>query len=72
MRQDHRNLSAEQQAKLTTYNAQIARTMRQSELTQDMEKANLSGELQVELANLTELNAASRETMSAENQERLN
>ena len=37
----------------------------------DIEKANLSSELQVELANLREENVASRETMTAENQERL-
>ena len=65
------NMTADQQSKLASYNAQIARTMRQADLEQDMEKANLAGELQVELSNLTEENAASRDTMSAENQERL-
>ena len=65
------NLNAEQQARLTTYRAQVDRTMRQAELTQDMEKANLSTELQMELSNLTEQNAAARDTMTAENQERL-
>ena len=65
------NLSAEQQANLATYNARVARIMRQAEFEQDIEKANLSSELQVELANLREENVASRETMTAENQERL-
>ena len=45
--------------------------MRQADLDQDMEKANLSTNLQVELANLAEKNTASRESMSVENQERL-
>ena len=65
------NLNAEQQANLATYNARVARIMRQAEFEQDIEKANLSSELQVELANLREENVASRETMTAENQERL-
>jgi hypothetical protein len=65
------NLSAEQQATLSSYNAKIARTMRQAELSQDMEKANLSGELQVEMANLAERNAAAKDTMTAEQTERL-
>jgi hypothetical protein len=64
------NLSAEQQSRLATYQAQINRTMRQAELKQDMEKANLSTGLQVELANLSEQNAAARDTMTAQNQER--
>ena len=66
-----KDMDAAQQAKLSTYNAKIAKTMRQADLQQDMEKVNLSAELQVELANLTERNAADRESMTAENQERL-
>jgi hypothetical protein len=66
------NLNAEQQTRLAEYNAKVNRTMRQAELQQDMEKANLSTALQVELTNLTEQNAASRDTMTATNQKRLN
>ena len=65
------NMTADQQSKLATYNAQVARTMRQAELDQDMEKANLSNELQVELKNLTEQNVTDRASMSAVNQGRL-
>ena len=65
------NLNAEQQAKLKAYDAQVARLVRQAELQQDIEKANLSAALTVEMQNLTEQNAAARDTMSATNQERL-
>ncbi len=64
-------MSADQQSKLATYNAQVAKIMRQAELTQDMEKANLSPALQVEMQRVSEINAAARDTMTAENQERL-
>jgi hypothetical protein len=43
------NLNAEQQAKLQSYNAQIAKVMRQADLKQDMEKANISSSLQIEM-----------------------
>jgi len=66
-----KQLDADQQAKLQTYNAKVAKIMRQADLEQDMEKANLSSEIQLELANLSEQNIASRDTMTAENQERL-
>ena len=51
---------------------QVNRTMRQAELQQDMEKANLSAEMQVELTNLTNQNAAARDTMTAANQRKIN
>ena len=65
------NMTADQQSKLATYNAQVAKVMRQADLDQDMEKANISNELQVELKNLTEVNATDRASMSAVNQGRL-
>ena len=65
------NMSAEQQGRLTKYNAQIAKVMRQADLKQDMEKANLNSSLQIRLANLSEMNAAAKDTMTAENQEKL-
>ena len=65
------NMTAEQQSKLAGYNAQVSRIMRQAELDQDMTKANLSNELQLEMKNLTEANATDRESMSAVNQGRL-
>ena len=65
------NMSAEQQGRLTKYNAQIAKVMRQADLKQDMEKANLNSSLQIRLANLSEMNAAAKDTMTAENQEEL-
>ena len=65
------NLTAEQQTRLSEYNAKVNRVMRQADLEQDMEKANLSADLQIELKNLTEQNAAARDTMTAQNQERL-
>ena len=68
---DSESMSAEQQARLTGYNAQIAKVMRQADLKQDMEKANLNASLQLELSNLSEKNAAAKDTMTAENQEKL-
>jgi len=65
------NMTADQQSKLAGYNAKVSRIMRQADLDQDMAKANLSNELQVELKNLTEVNATDRESMSAVNQGRL-
>jgi len=65
------NLNAAQQSKLASYQANVNRIMRQAELTQDMEKANLDSSLRMEMMNLTEKNAAARDTMTAENQERL-
>jgi hypothetical protein len=65
------NLSAEQQSKLQSYNAQVAKIMRQADLKQDMEKANLSSSLQVEMQRVSELNAAAKDTMTAEQTERL-
>ena len=65
------NLSAEQQSKLQSYNAQVAKIMRQADLKQDMEKANLSSSLQVEMQRISELNAAAKDTMTAEQTERL-
>ena len=65
------NLNAEQQVRLTEFQAKVDRNARQAELNQRMEEVNLSNELKVELANLTELNQAGRENMTAENQARL-
>ncbi len=65
------NLNAAQQSKLASYQANVNRIMRQAELTQDMEKVNLDSRLRMEMMNLTEKNAAARDTMTAENQERL-
>ena len=65
------NLNADQQAKLATYQSKVNRIMRQAELEQDMTKANLDASLRMEMMNLTEQNAAARDTMTAENQERL-
>ena len=65
------NLNAEQQTRLTEFQAKVDRNARQAELTQRMEEVNLSNDLKVELANLTELNQAGRENMTAENQARL-
>ena len=64
-------MTADQQMRLTKYNAQIAKVMRQADLEQEMKKANLSGNLQFEMQNLTEKNAAAKDTMTVENQERL-
>ena len=64
-------MSAEQQGRLAEYQAKVNRTMRQAELEQDMEKVNLDARLRVELTNLSELNAAARESMSNEQQMRL-
>ena len=66
-----KQLDADQQARLSTYQANVSRTMRQAELEQNMEIANLSPATQIELKNLTELNVASRDTMTSENQQRL-
>ena len=68
---ESQNMTADQQARLQTYNAQINKTMRQAELNQDMEKANISQSLQVEMQRVSEMNAASKDTMTAENQERM-
>jgi hypothetical protein len=65
------NLNAEQQTKLANYQAKVDRIMRQAELNQDMEKANLDAKLRIEMQNLAEQNAAAKDTMSAENEERL-
>ena len=65
------NLTSEQQTKLANYQAKVNRIMRQAELDQDMEKANLDSSLRMEMMNLSEQNAAAKDTMSAENQERL-
>ena len=65
------NLNAEQQARLQTYSSQINKTMRQADLNQDMEKANLSPALQVEMQRVSEMNAASKDTMTADQTERL-
>jgi hypothetical protein len=65
------NLSAEQQSKLASYNAQVDRIVRTADLKQDMEKANLSASLQVEMQRISELNAAAKDTMTAEQTERL-
>jgi hypothetical protein len=65
------NLSAEQQSKLASYNAQVDRIVRTADLKQDMEKANLSASLQIEMQRISELNAAAKDTMTAEQTERL-
>ena len=56
---------------MATYQAQISKVMRKAELEQDMEKANLSPSLQIEMQRISELNAASKDTMTAEQTERL-
>jgi len=65
------NMTADQQSRLASYNAQVNKVMRQAELSQDMEKANLSPALQVEMQRVSEMNAASKDTMTAEQTERL-
>ena len=65
------NMTAEQQTRLTKYNADVAKVMRQADLDQEMEAANLSADLQVELKNLTEMNATDRASMTEENKMRL-
>jgi hypothetical protein len=65
------NMTADQQSRLASYNAQVNKVMRQAELSQDMEKANLSPSLQVEMQRVSEMNAASKDTMTAEQTERL-
>jgi hypothetical protein len=65
------NLSSEQQVRLTQYQAKIDRNNRQAELNQRMEEVNLDARLKVELANLTEMNATQRLSMSNEQQTRL-
>ena len=66
-----KDMDAESAGRLTKYNAQIAKIMRQADLVQDMEKANLSPSLQIEMQRVSEINAAEKDTMTAENQERL-
>ena len=65
------NMTAEQQTRLKNYETQVNKIIRQADLKQDMEKANLGPALQIELANLAEMNAASKDTMTAEQTERL-
>ena len=65
------NMTADQQAKLTSYNAQVAKVMRQADLKQDMEKANISQSLQIEMQRISEMNAAAKDTMTAEQTSRL-
>ena len=65
------NMTAAQQAKLTSYNAQVAKVMRQADLKQDMEKANISQSLQIEMQRISEMNAAAKDTMTAEQTSRL-
>ena len=65
------NMSAEQQTKLKQYEATVNKVMRQADLKQDMEKANLGPAMQIELANLSEQNAAAKDTMTAEQTEKL-
>jgi hypothetical protein len=65
------NMTADQQAKLTSYNAQVAKVMRQADLKQDMEKANISQSLQIEMQRISEINAAAKDTMTAEQTGRL-
>ena len=65
------NMTAAQQAKLTSYNAQIDKVMRTADLKQDMEKANLSASLQIEMQRISEMNAAAKDTMTAEQTARL-
>ena len=65
------NLTADQQTRLAEFQAKVDRNARQAELEQRMEEVNLSNDLKVELANLTEKNQAARESMTAENQMRL-
>ena len=68
---DADSMTAEQQSKLQTYNAQINKIMRTADLKQDMEKANLAPALQVEMQRVSEMNAAAKDTMSVEQTERL-
>ena len=66
-----KDMDAESAGRLAKYNADINKIMRQADFTQDMEKANLSAELQIEAIDLNNLNLAARDTMTAEQQERL-
>ena len=66
-----KDMDAESAGRLAKYNAQINKIMRQADLQQDMEKANLSPALQIEMQRVSEINAAQKDTMTAENQERL-
>jgi hypothetical protein len=66
-----KDMDAESAGRLAKYNAQINKIMRQADLQQDMEKANLSPALQIEMQRVSEMNAAQKDTMTAENQERL-
>ncbi len=68
---ESQNMTAEQQTKLKRYEATVSKVMRQADLKQDMEKANLGPALQIELANLSEQNAAAKDTMTAEQTEKL-
>jgi hypothetical protein len=68
---ESQNMTAAQQAKLTSYNAQIDKIMRTADLKQDMEKANLSASLQIEMQRISEMNAAAKDTMTAEQTARL-
>ena len=64
-------LNVDEQMRLKQYEAQINKQVVNAQLASDMEKANLSADLQYDLQVLTEQNSAARDTMTAENQERL-
>ena len=65
------NLTARQQVKLASYQAEVNKVMKQAELEQDMTKVNLSSSLQIEMTDLNNKNMAAKDTMTAENQQRL-
>lgn len=64
-------LNVDEQMRLKQYEAQISKSVANAQLKQDMEKANLNASLSYDLQRLTEQNAAAKDTMTAENQERL-
>ena len=66
-----KDMDAESAGRLAKYNADINKIMRQADFEQDMEKANISAELQIEAIDLNNLNLAARDRMTAEQQERL-
>jgi hypothetical protein len=66
-----KQMDADQQVQLAEYQEKVNRKMRQAELQTDMNKAQLSGEIQIELAHISELNAAEKDKMTVANQDRL-
>ena len=53
-----KDMDAESAGRLAKYNADINKIMRQADFEQDMEKANISAELQIEAIDINNLNFA--------------